>query len=69
MSDRFQLETEITNLHTIADDLNLIASTVIEKDMPPDEIANALIGLSTILRLRVDNAFDCFKEVFNLDRD
>lgn len=67
MSDRFQLETEITNLHTVADDLNLVAAALLGGNLPDEEAANAIIGLSAVLRLRADAAFEAFKGTFKLD--
>jgi hypothetical protein len=67
MADRFQLETDITNLHSIADDIDLVLEAILERDMSTDDAANALLGLSTLARLRVDKAFDTFKAAFNLD--
>jgi hypothetical protein len=68
MADRFQLETDITNIYNTADDLNLLVERILEKeDVDIDEIANALIGISVMTRLRVEKAFDTFKAVFHLD--
>lgn len=67
MADRFQLETDITNLHNIADDLDLLLEGILERDMNTDDVANALLGISTLARLRVDKAFDTFKAAFKLD--
>lgn len=67
MADRFELETDITNLHNIADDIDLVVEGILERDMDTDDIANALLGISTLARLRVDKAFDTFKAAFKLD--
>jgi hypothetical protein len=67
MSDRFALETEILNFSNVADDIDNICEAVLERDMHTDDIANALIGLSTLLRLRVEKTFDTFKAAFKLD--
>lgn len=67
MADRFQLETDITNLHNIADDIDLVVEAILERDMDTDDVANALLGISTLARLRVDKAFDSFKAAFKLD--
>lgn len=67
MADRFELETDITNLHNIADDIDLVVEGILEHDMDTDDIANALLGISTLARLRVDKAFDTFKAAFKLD--
>lgn len=67
MADRFQLETDITNLHNIADDLDLLLEGILERDMNTDDVANAVLGIATMARLRVDKAFDSFKAAFKLD--
>jgi len=67
MADRFQLETDITNLHNVADDIDLVVEAILERNMDTDDVANALLGISTMTRLRVDKAFDTFKATFNLD--
>jgi hypothetical protein len=67
MDDRFQLETDITNLHNIADDLDLLLEGILERDMDTDDVANAVLGIATMARLRVDKAFDSFKAAFKLD--
>ena len=51
MADRFELETDITNLHNIADDIDLVVEGILEHDMATDDIANALLGISTLARL------------------
>lgn len=67
MTDRFQLETDITNLHNIVDDINLVVEGILEHNMDTDAVANALLGISTLTTLRVDKAFDSFKAAFKLD--
>jgi ABC-type Fe3+ transport system substrate-binding protein len=67
MADRFQLETDITNLYNIADDIDLVVEAILERDMSTDDVANALLGISTMTKLRVDKAFDSYKAAFKLD--
>jgi hypothetical protein len=67
MTDRFQLETDITNFHGVADDIDLVCEAILEHDMSVDSIVNALSGISTLLRLRSDKAFETFVTVFKLD--
>lgn len=68
MLDRFQLETEIHDLHVIADELDLIAENLIENDeIDVDETTNALIGVAAVTRMRVAKLFTTFKSVFKLD--
>lgn len=67
MDDRFDLETAIINLHSTADDINLLAEAVLEGEMTPDDIANTLIGISALTHLRADKAFEAYKATFKLD--
>jgi hypothetical protein len=68
MADRIQLETDITNLYNTADDLDLIVERILEHDdVDTDEIANVLLGIATMTRMRVDKTFETFKAAFKLD--
>ena len=67
MSNRFDLETEILNFGNVADDLDNVCEAILERDMDADSIVNALLGLSTLIRLRVDKTFETFKSTFKLD--
>lgn len=67
MSDRFQLETEISNIHGIADELDLIAEHAIESEAADDDTVNAIIGLAALTRMRANKLFETFKSVFRLD--
>lgn len=65
--DRFELEQQISNLLSICDDLDLVSENILENDLSQDEIANALIGISSLLKMKHDKLFDVFKQVFKLD--
>jgi len=68
MANRFQLEMDITNIYNTADDLDLLVERILEKeDLNIDDIANALLGVAVMTRMRVEKAFDTFKAAFNLD--
>ena len=67
--DRFKLEDDILNFHNIANDLDILASAVLEdENITMDDIANGLIGLAVMLRLRTDKTFETFKAAFKLDQ-
>lgn len=70
MKDRFDLENEINELHTYADQIDLVSDTIINttKDIDKDTIINALSGLSTLLNMKTNKLFDTFCEVFKLDQ-
>lgn len=65
--NRFDLEQAINSLFGTIDDLDLLIEDVLEKDSSKDEIANALIGIKTILNMKHQKIFDTFKAVFQLD--
>jgi hypothetical protein len=65
--DRFELEGQIMNLHSIIDSLNDISYGVLESDLSKDEVANAIEGLAVVTKLKIEKLFDVFVSVFNLD--
>jgi len=68
MADRFDLETQITNLYNVTDDLQLLENAVLERDdMTSDDIFNTLVGVRMLLTLRIEQLFTTFTEVFHLD--
>lgn len=56
--DRFDLEQAITEQWQIADDLELLASQVLESDLSQDEIVNVLNGVAALHRMRCGKADD-----------
>lgn len=68
MADRFDLEIDITNFYGIADDLDMLASAILESNLSDDDIANALTGLAVLTRLKTSKAFSSFTEVLQLDQ-
>jgi hypothetical protein len=67
MPDRFDLETQILNFNSVADDLDVIVDHILEHDSEPDEIANAVGGLAALVRMKTAKTFDTFKAAFQLD--
>lgn len=67
MADRFELENDILSLTSVADDLDVLAQAIMEHDPSEDDILNVIMGLSGVLRMKVDKTFDTFKAAFNLD--
>lgn len=66
--DRFDLETHITNLHSIVDSLNDISYGILEQNINKEETVNAIDGLAVITKLKVDKLFDVFIQVLELDQ-
>lgn len=63
MSDRFDLEQEILSCWKITTDVKLLYENVLEKDLTKDEIANFLLGLSTIYDMQFDKLFKIFEQL------
>ena len=67
MKDRYDLETQISELHTFADRLNDISYGILELGMTTDDVANAVIGIATLLNIQTEKLFDTYKQVHFLD--
>jgi hypothetical protein len=65
--DRFDLENNITNLHSIVDSLNDISYGILEGGFSKDETVNAVDGLAVLTKAKIEKLFDIFTQVFNLD--
>jgi hypothetical protein len=68
MKDRFDLENEISFLHTFVDNLGSISEAVLERDLDKDEIVNAVEGVRALLDLHINKLFDTMTQCFNLDQ-
>lgn len=65
--DRFDLENKIMELHSMVDCLHDIVHGVLEEQLATDEIATAIEGVAVVHRLKINQLFDTFQQVFNLD--
>jgi hypothetical protein len=65
MPTRFDLEEAITSTWATADDLNLVIESVLTSKTPinPDKIANILIGIKELTKLRNDKVFQIFESL------
>ena len=68
MKDKYDLENQISELHTFADRLNDISYGILELDMSTDDVANAVIGIATLLNIQTEKLFDTYKQVYFLDQ-
>ena len=57
--DRFDLETAITNLYTIVDDLNDISYNI-EQNLIEEELSHSIDSVAIVLKLKVNKLFDIF---------
>ena len=68
MKDRFNLENEISFLHTFVENLGSLSEGVLERDLDKDEIVNAVEGLRVMLDLHINKLFDTMQQCFQLDQ-
>lgn len=67
MKDRFDLENDITSIHTFVEHLRLISFGILENEMTNDEVVNAVEGVAQLLELHAHKTFDTFTQAFQLD--
>jgi hypothetical protein len=61
---QFDLEQAIIRLWGTDEDIGLLYENVMEKNPSTDDIANALLGLKSLMQLRGEKCFELF-EAFN----
>lgn len=66
--DRFDLETAITNLYNVVDDLNDISYNIEQDLIEQEEVSNSIDSVAVGLKLKVNKLFDVFTQVFQLDQ-
>lgn len=64
MTKQFELEQQIMDCWNVVDDLNLLFGAVCDAspELTTDEIANLLLGLSSLNALKFDKMFRTFEE-------
>lgn len=70
MKDRCDLEEEITKFSGIIEEIAMLNTQVLERDTPmtQDEIANYLMALEWICRLRFESLWDTFLQTYKLEK-
>jgi hypothetical protein len=63
--DRIEMETQIMSCWNITSDLKDLTEGVLEYDMSPDQIANALMGIQELYEIRFDKLFRTFEQLVN----
>jgi len=58
---QFDLEQAIIRLWGTDEDIHLLYESVMEKNPTKDDIANALLGLKSIIQLRGEKCFELFE--------
>lgn len=66
--NRFDLEQKLMGLLTISDDLDLVVTGILEHDLDEDEVANILVGISGLLKLKQNELMDTMCRVLKLDK-
>lgn len=68
MSDRFDLESKITDTYNFINHLNDLSESVSNGNLDNDAIVNALNGLAVVLKCHTDKLFEVFTQALTLDR-
>jgi len=63
VNQSFELEQQILDCWTITNQLDTLLEGVMEYDMTPDQIANAILGLKELYEIKFDKAFRTFESV------
>ncbi len=63
--DRLEMETQIMSCWNVTSDLKDLTEGVLEYDMSPDQIANALMGMQELYEIRFDKLFRIFEQLVN----
>jgi hypothetical protein len=58
---QFDLEQAIIRLWSMDEDIGLLYENVMEKNPPTDDIANALLGLKSLMQMRGEKCFELFE--------
>jgi hypothetical protein len=67
MSDRFDLESKITDTYNFVTNINDLSESVSNGNLSEDEIVNALNGLSILVKCHTDKLFEVFSQALKLD--
>lgn len=65
--DRFNLEADITQFSTIADQIRMISSAYSNRQLSEDKLLDSLEGVAILIELHQDKTFDSYKKCFSLD--
>lgn len=67
MKDRFDLESEITQIYSFSDHLRMIANAIVEQARDVDSLANSIEGIASLLELQAEKLTDTMEQCFNLN--
>lgn len=60
---RFDLEQQILKCWHVVDDLELLEELILDRNPTTDELANIVLGLKSIYKLKFEKCFDTFEKV------
>lgn len=63
MTDRFELENNITSCWNTKDDIDLLLDAISNKGMTEDQIKNALLGIASLHEMRCQKLMDTFEDL------
>ena len=64
MKTRFDLEQEIMNCWHVVDDISMLTKRYLDgPQMTEDEVANVLIGIESIYKMRFESLFNTFEDL------
>jgi hypothetical protein len=63
--DRFDLEQNILKCWNVTEDIDLLYENVMDKDMTPDDIANALLGMKQLYEMKFNKLWDNFETLIH----
>ena len=70
MTDRFKLEEAVHAAWATKEDIELLFRNFYDgpKEMTADEVANALLGIAAIHNIRMQELWNTFTQLFELDQ-
>lgn len=67
MKDRFDIESEISQLNTFSDMLNGLSASILDDKLSKDQISTALDGLAIMIECHSNKMMDTLCQVFRLN--
>lgn len=62
MTTQFDLEQQILSCWNVTTDINVLYRTVMDGDMTKDEIANVLLGITSLYNLKFNEMWGTFEK-------
>lgn len=62
MSKNFDLEQSIFKCWHVVDDIEILYKNIMNSDLSKDEVANCLMGINSLYKLKFEELFDIFEQ-------